>query len=83
MGNLEGPVLFLDLDLVITGSLDEFFSFGNDDEVIVIPAGEYIRRRSTNPIGDADVSLATNAHEGNHLASLDSRVLPAVGVVEL
>jgi len=43
LGNLEGPVLFLDLDLVITGSLDEFFSFGSDDEVI-------LARNPSNPL---------------------------------
>ena len=35
LGGLTGPVLFMDLDLVITGSLDDFFSFGNADEVIL------------------------------------------------
>ncbi len=32
---LTGPVLFLDLDLVITGSLDPFFEQGDADEVIL------------------------------------------------
>ncbi len=35
LGDLQGPVLFLDLDLVITGSLDSFFDYGNPDEVIL------------------------------------------------
>ena len=43
LGRLEGPVLFLDLDLVITGSLDEFFTFGRSDEVI-------LARNPSNPL---------------------------------
>ena len=35
LGELEGPVLFMDLDLVVTGPLDDFFSFGDPDEVIL------------------------------------------------
>lgn len=35
LGTLEGPVLFLDLDLVITGNLDEFFTYGAPDGVIL------------------------------------------------
>ncbi len=35
LGDLTGPVLFLDLDLVITGSLDDFFTFGPADGVVV------------------------------------------------
>jgi hypothetical protein len=35
LGDLSGPVLYLDLDVVITGSLDEFFHFGDEDEVIL------------------------------------------------
>ncbi|RMX04182.1 glycosyl transferase [Corticibacter populi] len=35
LGSLSGPVLFLDLDLVITGSLDDFFSHGDPDKVIL------------------------------------------------
>ncbi|PZX16278.1 hypothetical protein LX81_02130 [Palleronia aestuarii] len=35
LGDLEGPVLFLDLDLVITGSLDPFFEVGASDDVIL------------------------------------------------
>lgn len=34
LGDLEGPVLFLDLDLVITGSLDDFFTHGPADGVV-------------------------------------------------
>ncbi len=33
LGDLRGPVLFLDLDLVIVGSLDGFFSHGDPDRV--------------------------------------------------
>ena len=32
---LSGPVLFLDLDLVITGNLDGFFEYGDPDDVIL------------------------------------------------
>lgn len=35
LGDLTGPVLFMDLDLVVVGSLDDFFSFGDPDEVIL------------------------------------------------
>jgi hypothetical protein len=35
LGVLEGPVLFMDLDLVVTGSLDGFFEFGGPEEVIL------------------------------------------------
>ena len=35
LGDLEGPVLFMDLDLVVVGPLDGFFSFGDPDEVIL------------------------------------------------
>ena len=35
LGELEGPVLFMDLDLVVVGPLDDFFSFGAPDEVIL------------------------------------------------
>lgn len=35
LGNLCGPVLFLDLDLVIVGSLDAFFEAGEPDDVIL------------------------------------------------
>ena len=43
LGDLTGPVLFLDLDLVITGSLDDFFSFGDPDDVI-------LARNPSNPL---------------------------------
>ena len=35
LGNLKGPVVFLDLDLVIVGSLDDFFEEGEPDDVIL------------------------------------------------
>lgn len=35
LGELEGPVLFMDLDVVVTGSLDAFFSYGGPDDVIL------------------------------------------------
>lgn len=35
LADLEGPVLFLDLDLVVTGSLDPFFEYGDPDDVIL------------------------------------------------
>ena len=35
LGTLEGNVLFLDLDLVVTGSLDRFFTYGGPDKVIM------------------------------------------------
>jgi hypothetical protein len=35
LGGLHGPVLFCDLDLVVTGSLDPFFTHGEPDDVIL------------------------------------------------
>lgn len=35
LGSLKGPVLFLDLDLVIVSSLDAFFEAGNADDIIL------------------------------------------------
>lgn len=37
LADLEGPVLFIDLDVVITGSLDAFFEYGDEDDVILAP----------------------------------------------
>ncbi|MGK6312544.1 glycosyl transferase [Neorhizobium sp. DT-125] len=35
LGSLQGPVLFLDLDLVVTGSLDDFFEVGDANDVVM------------------------------------------------
>lgn len=35
LGDLEGPVLFIDLDAVILASLDPFFEFGDPDDVVL------------------------------------------------
>ncbi|WP_245520105.1 glycosyl transferase [Rhizobium azibense] len=35
LGSLRGPVLFLDLDLVIVASLDPFFEVGRPDDVVM------------------------------------------------
>lgn len=35
LADLEGPFLFLDLDLIITGNLDAFFEFGNPEDVVL------------------------------------------------
>lgn len=35
LADLSGPVLFLDLDLIITGSLDCFFEYGSNEDVIL------------------------------------------------
>lgn len=35
LNGLEGPALFVDLDVIITGNLDGFFSFGDPDDVIL------------------------------------------------
>lgn len=35
LGDLEGPFLFIDLDVVITGSIDVFFEFGEETDVIL------------------------------------------------
>lgn len=35
LGGLSGPVLFLDLDVVITGNLDDMFTHGAPDDVIL------------------------------------------------
>lgn len=43
LADLEGPVLFIDLDVVITGSLDAFFEFGDENDVI-------LSRNPSNPL---------------------------------
>ena len=35
LGDLHGPVLFMDLDLVVVGPMDDFFTFGDPDAVIL------------------------------------------------
>lgn len=35
LGSLKGPVLFLDLDLVIVSSLDKFFEVGAPDDIVM------------------------------------------------
>lgn len=35
LGDLEGPVLFMDLDVVVTGNLDDMFEYGEPDDVIL------------------------------------------------
>ncbi|MEM1076866.1 MAG: glycosyl transferase [Pseudomonadota bacterium] len=35
LGDLVGPFLFVDLDVAITGSLDPFFEFGAEDDVVL------------------------------------------------
>ena len=35
LGDLSGPVLFLDLDLIVTSSLDSFFEYGDPEDVIL------------------------------------------------
>lgn len=35
LGDLAGPALFLDLDVVITGPMDRFFEYGAPDDVIL------------------------------------------------
>ena len=35
LGDLTGPFLFVDLDVVITGSLDPFFEFGKPEDVVL------------------------------------------------
>ena len=35
LGDLTGPVLFMDLDLVVLGNLDDFFTHGETDDVIL------------------------------------------------
>lgn len=43
LANLTGPVLFLDLDLVITSNLDSFFDYGDPEDVI-------LARNPSNPL---------------------------------
>ena len=35
LADLAGPVLFMDLDVVVTGSLDDFFNYGEPEDVIL------------------------------------------------
>jgi hypothetical protein len=55
---IEGLALFLDLDIVITGPLDDFFTFGNEDEIPIIhnwiPAHKTIFRKDPM-IGNSSV----------------------------
>jgi len=57
LSDLSGPVLFFDLDLVIVGSLDPFFEFGNPQDVILArnPAVPFERLGQTSlfrfPVG--------------------------------
>lgn len=57
LADLTGNVLFLDLDLVITGSLDDFFTYGDPDQVILSrnPAKPFERLGQTScfrfPVG--------------------------------
>lgn len=43
LANLTGPVLFMDLDLVITGNLNCFFEYGDPEDVI-------LARNPSNPL---------------------------------
>ena len=43
LAHLSGPVLFLDLDLVVTGNLDSFFEYGDPEDVI-------LARNPSNPL---------------------------------
>lgn len=43
LADLDGPVLFLDLDLVITGNLDSFFEYGDAEDII-------LARNPSNPL---------------------------------
>ncbi|MFT2090214.1 glycosyl transferase [Paraglaciecola sp. 2405UD69-4] len=43
LGGLSGPVLFLDLDVVISGNLDDFFTYGEPEDVI-------LARNPSNPL---------------------------------
>jgi hypothetical protein len=36
LGGLEGPVLFMDLDVVVTGPLDDFFRWGDPARVVMM-----------------------------------------------
>ncbi len=64
LGGLQGPVLFLDLDTVVVGPLDDFFTFGKPDDVIVAhnPAKFFERLGQTSvyrfPVGKLAPLLA-------------------------
>lgn len=55
--DLDGPVLFMDLDVVITGSLDPFFEYGSPDDIVLAnnPAKPFHRSGQTSiyrmPVG--------------------------------
>ncbi|HRO15954.1 MAG TPA: glycosyl transferase [Paracoccus sp. (in: a-proteobacteria)] len=47
LGDITGTVLFLDLDVVIVGNLDDFFTFGDpDDTVLATNPNTPLRKRS-------------------------------------
>ena len=35
LGDVTGVVLFLDLDVIVTGNLDDFFAFGEPDDTVL------------------------------------------------
>ncbi len=37
LADLQGPVLFIDLDVVVSGNLDCFFEYGDENDVILAP----------------------------------------------
>lgn len=43
LGDLTGPVLFMDLDVVVVGNIDEMFTYGDPDDVI-------LSRNPSNPL---------------------------------
>ena len=57
LGSLEGTVLFLDLDLVITANIDDLFTYGDPDDVILAtnPAKPFMKIGQTSvyrfPVG--------------------------------
>lgn len=56
LGDLEGNFLFIDLDVLITGSLDPFFEYGNPDQVILgLNAAKWPLKRGQTSIYRAPV----------------------------
>lgn len=61
---LEGVFLFLDLDVIITDSLDPFFEYGDPDQVILgLNAAKYPLKRGQTSVYRAPVGKLAPLHE--------------------
>ena len=67
LGDLEGPFLFVDLDVTITGSLDSFFDFGAPEDVILARnAAKPLQKLGQTSIYRMPVGALAPAAVGDH-----------------